>query len=216
VTAKKVEELEFLAEKLDGKGYKQLVILGWDYEYNYDEILEERRRISKRAWYAEIAAKTIPHEVYDYLKKAKNINDVDSLTEKIQFYDKPYLRLLRPQIQPQQDNQNKYHVTVGIDRYVVFDFPVENEEQEKDIYTLVKENPLSLIDYWAVDWDYDGITFKSVWQAMRRVGRKVVPIPKCVSKELESGKLYTVAIRVVDIFGNDASGTVTVDLGRKN
>jgi hypothetical protein len=37
-----------------------------------------------------------------------------------------------------------------------------------------------------------------------------------VSKELESGKLYTVAIRVVDIFGNDASGTVTVDLGRKN
>lgn len=218
VTAKKVEELEFLAEKLDGKGYKRLVILGWDYEYNFDEILDKRRHISKRKWYTEIAAKTIPHEVYEYLKKAKNVNDMDSLVGKIQFYDKPYLRLLKPDIQPQQeDNQNKYcHVIVGIDRYVVFDFPVENEEQEKEIHMLVKENPLSLIDYWAVDWDYDGITFKSVWQAMRKMGRRVVSIPRCVGKELESGKLYTIAIRVVDIFGNDASSTVTVDLRSKN
>jgi len=30
VSAKKVEELEILAERLDGRGYLQLVILGWD------------------------------------------------------------------------------------------------------------------------------------------------------------------------------------------
>ena len=49
VTVKKVEVLESLAEKLDGKGYEQLVLLAWDYEYNYDQILQERERKSKRA-----------------------------------------------------------------------------------------------------------------------------------------------------------------------
>jgi hypothetical protein len=55
-----------------------------------------------------------------------------------------------------------------------------------------------------------------MWQAMRKTGRSVTPIPKYNSKELESGKMYTIAIRVVDIFGNDASNTVAVDLRNKN
>ena len=213
VTAKKVEELEVLAEKLDGRGYQRIVILGWDYEYNYDEILRERERVSKRTWYTKVASKTIPPVVYEYLRKVKTTDEIDSLNRKIQFYEKPYLKLLKPEI---QSMQGKYKATVGIDRYVVFDYPVENEEHKKAIQELVKEKPLSVIDYWAVDWDYDGITFKSMWQAMRKTGRKVIPIPKFTSKELEGGKLYTIAIRVVDIFGNDASNTVTVDLRNNN
>ena len=109
----------------------------------------------------------------------------------------------------------KYQVTVGIDRYVVFDFPIENEEHKKEIQELVKEKPLSLIDYWAVDWDYDGITFKSTWQAMRRMGQKYTPDTKVYKQRTRAGKLYTIAIRVVDIFGNDASNTVNVDLRNK-
>jgi len=213
VTAKKVEELEALAETLDGRGYPQLVILGWDYEYNYDEILRERERLSKRIWHTKVVSKTIPPEVYDYLKKLKTTDEIDSINGKIQFYEKPYLKLLKPEIQA---SQGKYKVTVGIDRYVVFDYPIEKEEDERGVQELVKEKPLSIIDYWAVDWDYDGITFKSMWQAMRKTGRNVIPIPKDTSKELEGGKSYTIAIRVVDIFGNDASNTVNVDLRNKN
>ena len=44
VTAKRVEELAKLAERLDGRGYKRLVILGWDYEYNFDQLWEARKR----------------------------------------------------------------------------------------------------------------------------------------------------------------------------
>ena len=77
---------------------------------------------------------------------------------------------------------------------------------------MLKDKPLALIDYWAVDWNYDGINFKSSWQAMRRMGRNIQAIPDSTSNELEGGKLYTVAIRVVDIFGNDASNVVNVDL----
>jgi adenine-specific DNA-methyltransferase len=89
-----------LAEKLDSRGYHLLVILGWDYEYSYDEILHERERVSKRTWYTKIVSKTIPPEVYEYLKKVKTTDEIDSLSEKIQFYEKPYLKLLKPEIQP--------------------------------------------------------------------------------------------------------------------
>jgi hypothetical protein len=116
---------------------------------------------------------------------------------------------MKPEI---QQTDEKYRVTVGIDRYIVFDFPLECEQQQKKVQELVADKPLSLIDYWTIDWDYDGITFKSSWQAMHRVGRNIQSVPKYTSKELEGGKLYTIAIKVVDIFGNDTSGTVNVDL----
>jgi adenine-specific DNA-methyltransferase len=213
VTARKVEELELLAERLDGQGYPVLVILGWDYEYNYDEILHERQRASKRQWYTRIVSKTIPNEIYEYLNKSRTIDDLNSLSGKIQFYDKPYLKLLNPEITAL--SHGLYDVKVGIDRYIVFDFPIEKEEDRKEIQEIIKRKPLSLIDYWAVDWDYDNIAFKSNWQAMRRLGRNILPVVSTTSKEIESGKLYTIAVRVVDIFGNDASNTVNVDLRDK-
>ncbi len=93
VSTKKVEELEAMAEQLDGKGYPSLIILGWDYEYNYDELLHRRERLSKRKWHTAITSKTIPPDVYDYLKKAKHMEDLDSLAGKIVFYERPYLQL---------------------------------------------------------------------------------------------------------------------------
>jgi len=210
VTARKVEELESLAEHLDGRGYSRLIILGWDYEYNYDEILRERQRASKRKWYSEIVSKSIPLEVYEYLKRARGGDNLESVEGKIQFHYKPYLKILKPTLK--KASGKNWDVTIGIDRYVVFDFPVEKEEQEKEIQEIVKDKPLSLIDYWAVDWDYDSKTFKSGWQAMRRIGKKIIGVPKYASKELEAKRLYTVAVRVVDVFGNDAASTVVVDL----
>src|SRR5690348_10559219 len=110
VTAKKVEELQALAERLDGRGYQQLVILGWDYEYSYDEILRERERLSKRTWHTKVVSKTIPPEVYEYLRKVKTTDEITTLNGKIQFYEKPYLKLLEPEI---QQSLEKYLVTVG-------------------------------------------------------------------------------------------------------
>jgi hypothetical protein len=47
------------------------------------------------------------------------------------------------------------------------------------------------------------------------MGRNILQIPRSTSRELGTRK-YTIAIRVVDIFGNDASGIVNVDLRNKN
>ena len=69
---------------------------------------------------------------------------------------------------------------------------------------------LGYCQYWAVDLDYDGFTFKSQWQALRGNGRRVRVVPTTVTHTLPAGKNYTIAVRVVDVFGNDAAATLEV------
>jgi hypothetical protein len=111
-----------------------------------------------------------------------------------------------------QQIDGKYRVTSGIDKYIVFDFPIECEQQRNKVQEILADNPLSLIDYWAIDWNYDGTIFKSSWQAMRRVGRSIQSVPEYTSMEFEDLTLRTIAIKIVDIFGNETTGTVNIDL----
>lgn len=58
-----------------------------------------------------------------------------------------------------------------------------------------------LIDYWAVDWDYDGDIFHNQWRSYRT--------KKEVKLELEATHTYddvgehTILVKVVDVFGNE-------------
>ncbi len=207
VTSNKAAELAQIAEDLDGTGYETLVILGWDYEYNYDEILEERKKNTKKRWRTQIVSKNIPPEVYEYLRKAISESDLDSLKGKIHFHDKPLLKLQKPKIEKQQQG---YLVSVGIDKYVLFDYPIEDPKQRTELMILVQNKPLAIIDYWAVDWNYDGNTFRSSWQAMRRNGNKTDIVPRVTSQFFEEKGPRQLAVRVVDVFGNDAGSTLNL------
>ena len=210
VSAKKAEELARQAETLDGTGYKRLVILAWDYEYNYSTALDNRRKTAQNWPNVQIESRSIPPDIYDYLKKAKSEEDIEPLRDKVVFHEKPYLRLAEPQVE--QNGDGTATVTIGLDKYVIFDIPVRKQEDREELQTLAKDNFAVLIDYWAVDWDYDGFTFKSQWQALRGNGRNVRVVPTVTTHTLPTGKDHTIAVRVVDIFGNDAAGTVEVKL----
>jgi len=126
VTAKKAEELARKAETLDGTGYKRLVILAWDYEYNYSTALENRRKTAKNWPKVEIENRSIPPDIYDYLKKTKAEEDIEPLRDKVVFHEKPYLRLAEPQVKDNGDGTAT--VTIGIDKYVIFDIPVRKRQ----------------------------------------------------------------------------------------
>jgi adenine-specific DNA-methyltransferase len=212
VTAGKAEELALQAQKLDGRGYKRLIILGWDYEYNYYQALESRKRALKDKLKVEIISRDIPPDIYDYLKKAKTEEDIEALSEKVTFYERPYLKMDEPRIKDLKDG--KVEITLSIKRYVLMDIPIsQTSKKGQEDYTalmkIAKDNFAVLIDYWAVDWDYDGFTFKSQWQAFRGNGKKAKTVTT-EAKEILGKKRRTIAVRVVDIFGNDAGVVMEV------
>jgi adenine-specific DNA-methyltransferase len=197
ISARKAAELARQARTLDGKGYKKLVILGWDYEYNYDTALADRLKAS-RAEVADVESRTIPPEIYEYLKKAKQ---EEELIEKVRFFEKPYLKMA--------SSVSGNAVTVAIERYVLTDIPLTKEEDIAEVLRATKDNFAILIDYWAIDWDYDGKTFRSTWQDIRCCGKSLRVVSKEARSTLPPGR-HRVAVRVVDVFGNDAGATLDV------
>jgi adenine-specific DNA-methyltransferase len=212
VTARKVEEMALLAAKLDGLGYKRLVVLGWDYEFNYSEILKAREK-ARGSFPVAIESRVIPPEVYEHLRKAKGEDDLEKLSGKILFHEKPYLRL--SPVGRRDVGPNEEDLTVSLERYVVFDYPVSSEEERVRLQELAKENFHALIEYWAVDWDYDGVTFRSSQQSFRGFKQSKNPAQKqLVARSLASRvsrkSARLIVVRVVDIFGNDASASADV------
>jgi len=208
ITAKKVIELAQDAQVLDGTGYKTLVVLAWDYDYNFSTDLENSKKALSDRLKVEIKTLTIPPEIYNYLKKAKNENELDNLRDKIVFHEKPYLRVSKPEVRDAGDG--KVTVSISIDRYVLMDFPITDDKQKAELRKVIKDNFAALIDYWAIDWDYDGKTFRSMWQAIRGNGKQIkTVVTTAESPELPAGK-RVIAVRLVDVFGNDASATVEV------
>ena len=207
ITAKKVIELAQEAEILDGTGYKNLIILAWDYDYNFNTELESRKKALKTSLKTDIKLLTIPPEIYNYLKKAKNESELDGLRNKITFHEKPYLKVSNPEV---SDAGNGFvTITLSIERYILMDFPIP-EKQQAELRKAIKDNFAALIDYWAIDWDYDGKTFKSMQQAIRGNGKRVsTVVTTAQSPELPAGK-RAIAVRLVDVFGNDASAIVEI------
>lgn len=58
------------------------------------------------------------------------------------------------------------------------------------------KNPLSLIEYWAIDWDYDGVAFKNRWRSFGETLEKK-------ARTILEKKPALLAVRAVDVMGNE-------------
>ncbi len=206
MTARKAIELAKFARTADGKGYKRLIILAWDYDYDFDDVFNRMKKNAKSDM-ADVEFKIIPSDVYRYLKSTKAGNS--ELTNKITFYQKPYIVVSEPNII--RKSAEEAQVKLKIEKYTVMDIPVKDESKRPEIQKLLGKNFAYLIDYWTVDWDYDGEVFRSKWQAIRD-RKSSEPVPIIAEATLAKGKKYNIAVRVVDVFGNDASVTKEIDL----
>ncbi len=206
MTGKKAVDLAKSAKTADGKGYKRLIILAWDFEYDFDDTFQRLIKNAKRDL-ADVEFKIIPSDVYKYLRSTK-VGD-QYLANKITFYEKPYLRLSEPQVSKR--DKEEAQVKIKIEQYVLRDIPVKDESKRPEIEKMLHKNFANLIDYWTVDWDYDGEVFRSKWQAIRD-RKSSDPVSTIADTTLKRGKKYIIAVRVVDVFGNDASLTKEIDL----
>ncbi len=107
-------------------------------------------------------------------------------------------------------------ITVTLDNYVLLSPEAINldEVNRAKLQAVMNAEPLALIEYWAVDPDYDGQLFRSVWQDYRgNVENDGDPL-RVVTQATLTVPARTgprrVCVRAVDVFGFEAEVTVNV------
>jgi DNA modification methylase len=128
------------------------------------------------------------------------------------------LRLLRPAVK--EISEDKVEISIGLEGYSPGKggkggkghegFPSKKSiKAYRALMEAYKKNFAVLIDYWAVDWNYDNKIFKSQWQTFRGNGKGARIVETEAKGILERGR-RTIAVRVVDIFGNEAEEVMEV------
>ena len=74
---------------------------------------------------------------------------------------------------------------------------------------------LPLINYWAVDWNYDGVVFKHDFVSFdKKPGEGKVEVK--ASHIYDRPGTYRVVVKITDIFGGETSKEIMVNVGDKN
>jgi adenine-specific DNA-methyltransferase len=108
-------------------------------------------------------------------------------------------------------------LTVRLKNYVLLSPEAINldDANRVKLQAVINQEPLALIEYWAVDPDYDGKVFRSVWQDYRgntaNDGDALRVVTQAVVTTAAKPGPRRVCVRVVDVFGFEAEVVATVD-----
>lgn len=177
-------------------GWQKVVVLGWNFTY---DITEAMQSLSDD----KLEVLVIPPDLLDKLKtKASYKKLVDS--GKIRFSSLQYLAI-KP-IEREDMGDGNERIKVALENYVLLspdNIPLDDKDKEK-LSEVIAKDPLALIEYWSIDPDYDGVTFRSKWQDYRgNTDNDRDPLHVMYHTELlvpKNGK-RTVCVKAVDVFG---------------
>ena len=134
-------------------GWDRVVVLGWNFEPSIGQditALNDNR----------LEVLVIPPDLLDRLKKKGGI---DKLRGQVRFSSLQYLTL-HPVERTRSDDVD--HLAVKLRNYVLLSPEAINldDANRQKLQAVMNKEPLALIEYWAIDPDYDGKVFRSVWQ----------------------------------------------------
>ena len=193
-------------------GWDRVVVLGWNFEPSIGETITALND-------SRLEVLVIPPDLMDRLKKKGGI---DKLRGQVRFSSLQYLTIhpiVRKAIANAPDGTAQETLTVKLKNYVLLSPEAINldDANRVKLQAIANQEPLALIEYWAVDPDYDGKVFRSVWQdyrgntandgdALRVVTQALVTTPSKAGPR-------KVCVRVVDVFGFEAEVVTTVGFG---
>jgi adenine-specific DNA-methyltransferase len=189
-----LKKAQALRDSLMG-GWEKVVVLGWNFTpsigMDITGLNDERLEVL-----------VIPPDLLDKLakKSGKKLRP-----DEVRFSSLQYLTI-KP-IERKQNGGNE-SLVVKLDNYILLSpdaLNLDDANREK-LQAIIARDPLSLIEYWSVDPDFDGVTFRSVWQDYRS-NTENDDDPLRVVREARLDNLPAkpgprqVAVRVVDVFG---------------
>lgn len=185
-------------------GWDRVVVLGWNFEPSIGETitaLNDNR----------LEVLVIPPDLLDRLRKK---GGVEKLRGQVRFSSLQYLTLHPVQRRVQGNEET---LSVRLKNYVLLSPEAINldDANRAKLQAVANAEPLALIEYWAVDPDYDGQVFRSVWQDYRgNVANDGDPLRVTTQAFLTvpaKAGLRRVCVRVVDVFGFEAEVVSTVE-----
>ncbi|MEN9920216.1 MAG: hypothetical protein RL538_109 [Candidatus Parcubacteria bacterium] len=192
-TLKKAQELRntFMG------GWRKVVVLGWNFSH---DIVDAKGSLDDE----NLDVAVIPPDLIDRLKtKASYKKLIDS--GKIRFSTPQYL-VLKSIEKTEGDHGDDERIKVALDYYALLSadiLPLDEKDKEK-LSDILAEDSLALIEYWSIDPDYDGVTFRSRWQDYRGNTEKdgdsmrvLYEVDFLVPKKEDR----TVCVKAVDVFG---------------
>jgi len=198
-------------------GWDRVVVLGWNFEPSIGETITALND-------SRLEVLVIPPDLMDRLKKKGGI---DKLRGQVRFSSLQYLTIHPIERSPstgsgRTDGEHET-LTVKLKNYVLLSPEAINldDANRVKLQAVINQEPLALIEYWAVDPDYDGKVFRSVWQDYRGNTANDADALRVVTqaqittaiKPLGPGDSRVprkVCVRVVDVFGFEAEVVVTV------
>ncbi len=191
-TIKKAQELR---ESFMG-GWSKVIILGWNFTFDIGNVLKDIDR-------SQVEVLVIPPDLLDKLKSKANFKKlVDS--NKIKFSSLQYLTIKEPKVSSISCDIEE--IEIELDNYVLLSpdaLPLDDKYKES-LQNVIANEPLALIEYWSVDPDYDGETFRSKWQDYRENTHndndplRVITWAKIQTPVKEHRKI---CVKAVDVFG---------------
>lgn len=184
-----IERANALKAKYLG-GFNKVIILGWNFAFDIVEVLKAYDKHS-------LEVLVIPP---DLLSKLKSNASYDKLIKNntIRFSSLQYLSIKAPLIKSQGENLEE--ITIELDNYCLLSpdaLPLD-EKNKATLSECIANNPLDLIEYWSVDFEYNGEQFFSRWQSYRD---KNLHIDKKVSFVVPKIPNRVICVKAVDVFG---------------
>ncbi len=191
-------------------GWDRVVVLGWNFEPSIGETITALND-------SRLEVLVIPPDLMDRLKKKGGI---DKLRGQVRFSSLQYLTIepITRQVSANAGEETPTEtLTVKLKNYVLLSPEAINldDANRQALQQVANKEPLALIEYWAVDPDYDGKVFRSVWQDYRGNTANDADVLRVVTQAQVTVPVKRgprkVCVRVVDVFGFEAEVVATVE-----
>lgn len=186
-----------------GGDWQKVVVLGWNFAFDISQAIQQYKD-------SNVEVLVIPPDLMDKLTKKgyeKLIRD-----KTVRFSSLQYLTVKPVAVKQEGENDE---LTVVLDSYVLLspdNIPLDEKDKPK-LQKVMAEDPLSLIEYWSIDPDYDGMTFRSTWQDYRENTSNDNDALHCVYStrlKVPHKEHRQVCVKAVDVFGFESQVIVTL------
>lgn len=202
-TAATIKRAVELKGSLLGGDWEKVVVLGWNFAFDISQAIQ---RYSD----ANVEVLVIPPDLLDKLSK-KGFQKLIA-AKQVRFSTLQYLKA-KPVVLTRQGEDDE--LDIELDNYVLLspdNIPLDDSDKQK-LQRLIESDPLSLIEYWSIDPDYDNETFRSTWQDYRENTDNDNDPLHCVYKtrlRVPHKAERRVCIKAVDVFGFESQVVVDV------